>query len=190
MVLSILIATVPGRESLLSRLLWILEQQLTDNVEVLVYDGWIPFGDKVNHMRDIAKGEFSVVVDDDDYVSDSYIERVLPRLKNTNYLDHGILHLHNGKFQNVIYSDVVHHKCPIRNSIAKDIKLGNGYTDDKQWSRDASACIGATYKVNQALYIYDYWDTGTVGTEPSDKNKDTQRDVGIYPYNRDVFTWI
>lgn len=194
MKLSILVATVDGRESLLSRLLWTLEQQLTDEVEVIVCGGWTGFGTKVNQMRQIAKGDFTVVVDDDDNVTPDYIEKVLPLLtEGIDYLDYGVLHTEDGKFNNVLFSKVpfvVHHKCPVRNSIAKNIPMGDGYHDDRAWSAIASSSVGTKGELNRYMYLHEYWDTGTVGTEPTGKNQDNQRDVGTYPYNKEKFVWL
>lgn len=194
MKLSILVATVEPRHSLLSRLLWTLEQQITDEVEVLVFGGWVGFGTKINQMRQLAKGDFSVVIDDDDNVTPDYIEKVLPLLaEDIDYLDYGVLHTHNGVFTDVIFSKdpfSVHHKCPVRNSIAKDIQMGDGYHDDRAWSATASASIGAKGKLNRYMYLHEYWDSGTVGTEPTGKNDDSQRNVGNYPYNKEKFVWL
>lgn len=194
MKLSILVATVEPRQSLLSRLLWTLEQQLTDEVEVIVCGGWVGFGTKINEMRQTAKGKFSVVIDDDDNVTPDYIEKVLPLLTdNIDYLDYGVLHTIDGKFNDVIFSKdpfTVHHKCPVRNSIAKDIPMGDGYHDDRAWSALASAAISDKRLLNRYMYLHEYWGTGTVGTEPIGKNETSQRDVGTYPYNKEKFIWL
>jgi len=191
MVLSVLIATVPGRESLLSRLLWTIQQQRAKDIEVLVYGGWVPFGDKVNAMRQIATGDFSVVVDDDDLITPHYFDKVLPRLTDDiDYLDYGILHLEDGKFQSVIHSQLPHHKCPIRNDIAKLVELANNYSADRKYSLAVSGFITKRARLMDYMYIYEFYTDGTVGTEPSDKNKETQRDVGTYPYDKDVIKWI
>lgn len=194
MKLSILVATVEPRESLLSRLLWTLEQQLTDEVEVIVCGGWIGFGNKVNRMRQIAKGDFTVVVDDDDNVTPDYIEKVLPLLTDDiDYLDYGVLHTSNGAFGDVHFSEppfIVHHKCPVRNAIAKNIPMGDGYHDDRVWSATAGVSVGEKGILNRYMYLHEYWDSGTVGTEPTGKNQDNQRDVGLWPYNKEKFVWL
>lgn len=191
MKLSILIATVPPRASLLSRLLSILEPQLTDEVEVLVYDGWIPFGDKVNKMREIAKGDFSVVIDDDDRVTDDYLELILPHLQNgIDYVDHGILYTVDGAYERVVFGKWPHHKCPIRNSIAKQIPLGNGYTDDEIWSETIAPRVKMIVEIRPVPYIYDFWTKGTVGTVPGNPNAENQRDVGQHRFTKERFTWL
>lgn len=190
MKLSILIATVPERRSLLSRLLWAIEQQLTDEIEVLIYGGWGSFGDKVNQMREQAKGEYCVVVDDDDLLVSNYISKVLPHLDGLNYLDYGILYLVDGKYQEVIYSDLPHHKCIIRTDIARQVPLGNSYTADRSWSSQLLPHIRSKECIKEVLYIYDFYTNGSVGTEPGSTNVDNQRNVGEYPYTKEKFVWL
>jgi hypothetical protein len=201
--LSILIPTVDTRRSLLSRLLWTLEQQLTDEVEVLVYDGWIPVGDKVTSMLQQAKGTYVMVVDDDDLVAGDLIEKVLQATEtNPDYIAFKVLHLADGKYAGSVSSSIhgdknwaknpygVHHKCPVRTEIAKQFVVTNEYRGDRDWSVQVQEQTKTEVLIDKHLYIYDYWSTGTVGTVPSEQNKNSQRDVGEYPYNKEVFTWL
>lgn len=203
MVLSILIPTVETRRSLLSRLLFTLEEQLTPEVEVLIYDGWIPFGDKLTHMFQIAKGRYTVVVDDDDLVASDFVEQILrASIGDPDYIAYKVLHLQDGKFAGSVASSIhgdrnwqkspytVHHKCPVKQEFSRQVPMGNHYRCDRDWSVDIAEFTKTQVQIDKHLYTYDYWSSGTVGTEPSDKNKDTQRDVGMYPYNKDAFTWL
>lgn len=201
--LSILVPTVETRKSLLSRMLWSIEQQMTDDVEVLVYDGWIPFGDKVTEMFQMAKGKYAFVADDDDMLASDHIQSVLKAMENDpDYIAYKVLHLDNGKFAGSVASTIhgdknwekspytIHHKCPIKTEIGKQVPFGNHYRCDRDWSVAVQQLTQTEEIIDKHLYIYDYWSTGTVGTEPSDQNKDSQQDVGMYPYNPSVFTWV
>lgn len=202
--LSILIPTVESRRSLLSRLLWGIERQLTPEVEVLIYDGWIPFGDKVTEMFKLAKGKYAFVCDDDDMLASDHISSVLEAMESDpDYIAYKVLHLDNGKYAGSVGSSVhgdrnwqyspygIHHKCPIRTSIGAQVTMKNDYRCDRDWSADVHALITRhEVQIDKHLYIYDYWTTGTVGTEPTGKNANTQRDVGEYPYTPELFTWI
>lgn len=202
MTLSVLVPTVEPRRSLLSRMLWSLQQQLNDEVEVIVYDGWIPFGDKVTEMMQIAKGRYCMVADDDDMVASDFIGSILEAAKaDCDYIAYKVLHLHNGKYADSIASSIngdaewqkspysVHHKCPVKTEIAKQFVMGNHYRCDRDWSAQVRQVVKSEVIIDKHLYIYDYWDSGTVGTIPSDQNKDTQRDVGMYPYDKEKFIW-
>jgi len=77
--LSILICHISSRESLLNRLLSILEPQLTDQVEVLIEtdNGERTTGEKRNVLLDKAQGEYVAFIDDDDTVSFDYVAKIL-----------------------------------------------------------------------------------------------------------------
>lgn len=77
--LSILICTLNRRSGLLGRLAECLKPQINDRVEVLVAadDGEITIGEKRNKLLEQATGRYVAFVDDDDMVSDKYIEYVL-----------------------------------------------------------------------------------------------------------------
>lgn len=200
--LSILIPTVSQRESLLSRLLWTIEQQLTDEVEVLVYTGDnIAMGDKLTSMFHMATGDYVVCVDDDDLLADNYVESVLPHLTE-DYLGYKILMLTNGKYSGVVRStwdgdptwatqpQGIGPKWCVRRAIAVNHVFDNNYTADRAWSRAVAGEIKSGSYVDKCLYIYDFYSNGTLGTEPGHQNRDTQRDVGLYPYTKSRFIVI
>jgi glycosyltransferase involved in cell wall biosynthesis len=73
---------MPGREGYLGNLLNILSYQLDGfDVEVIVQDGEGTIGDKRNSALWKAKGDYVAFIDDDDEVSDDYIEKVLEAIK-------------------------------------------------------------------------------------------------------------
>lgn len=79
MVLSILIPTLPERAHHLDNLLYLLNPQLTDQVEVLIDDRprGVTTGEKRNDLYYKAKGMYSISLDDDDWVPSDYVKRLL-----------------------------------------------------------------------------------------------------------------
>jgi glycosyltransferase involved in cell wall biosynthesis len=77
--LSILVPTLDARANELSRLLSLLNPQLTEAVEVLTErdDGQRSIGSKRNALLDRASGEYICFVDDDDMVSSDYVAKIL-----------------------------------------------------------------------------------------------------------------
>jgi glycosyltransferase involved in cell wall biosynthesis len=77
--LSILIPTLPSRLAMFTRLMSVLEPQLTPDVELL----WLGdnktriLGDKRNDLLSLATGDYVAFCDDDDLVEASYVQEVL-----------------------------------------------------------------------------------------------------------------
>ena len=89
--LSILIPTVPTREKYLNRLLYnlekqILENNLEDKIEIIIYKDNFEhsLGNKRNRLLELAKGKYSVIVDDDDQVSNNYCKLINEVIENTD----------------------------------------------------------------------------------------------------------
>lgn len=83
MVFSILICTLPVRSAMLGRLTGFLNRQIRESglegkVEILVdaRDRKVPTGTKRNDLLRRASGDFSAFVDDDDWVSDTYVRDI------------------------------------------------------------------------------------------------------------------
>ncbi len=77
--LSILIPTVPSRKAKLAKLLDKLEKQVTDEVQIIcLYDNkrW-SLGAKRNKLIHLADSKYICFVDDDDDVTDDYVDKIL-----------------------------------------------------------------------------------------------------------------
>jgi hypothetical protein len=201
--LSVLIPTVSPRRSLLSRLLWSVTSQLGD-FEIVVHAGDdIPMGDKLNRMFTVAKGEYVVCVDDDDMLADSYMEQVLPKCGDVDFVGYRILVLHDGAF----WMEVEHRgdvsgwgetirgvgpKCPIRRELALQVPFGNAYTDDQRWSLEVGRLVKTSAYVDRPLYVYDWWESHMLGTAPDHQTDrwGTQRDVGMWPFRQVPIVWL
>lgn len=81
--LSILICSLTKRSAYLERLKQCLQPQINkDTVEVLVHidNGELSIGEKRNILLNKSTGEYVAFVDDDDLVSDVYVEQILSAL--------------------------------------------------------------------------------------------------------------
>lgn len=218
MILTICIATVPERESLLSRLLWTIERQMEGNVEVLIHSGSEGLGDKFNDMFSIAEGKYVVTVDDDDLVTDDYLDTILNRLysdyftdeeSDVDFLGYKILCLADGRYWMTVDHNPANlgkdwvgidrglsNKCPNRTSIARQFIFGNDYSADATWCKEIerSGLIKKTAYIPTPMYVYDYSSQITLGTNSDSelykRNIRSQKNVGNYPFNPDRFTWI
>ena len=82
MKVSILICTIPEpyRDSFyIGRLMDILQPQITDEIELLIEsdEKQMTVGQKRNKLLSMTKGERIIFVDDDDLVTDNYVEKLL-----------------------------------------------------------------------------------------------------------------
>lgn len=77
--LSILICSLARREKFLQRLANCLKPQLCNRVEVLaaIDNGEITIGEKRNNLLKKSTGRYVAFVDDDDMISDKYVELIL-----------------------------------------------------------------------------------------------------------------
>lgn len=195
--LTICIPTIASRRSLLSRLLWSLPE-MPFPVEVLVADGAWGMGDKLDAMFNAARMSHVICVDDDDML--------LPgpwALPDVDFVGHRVLYTEDGRFGGSVahrgdgdtswatFDRGVSPKCPIRTEIAKATRFGNHYTADREWSQAVQADITSHAFIDAHLYHYDHFNSHMVGTAPEGGRLDTpQRDVGIWPYNPEVVTWL
>lgn len=200
--LTICIPTIPGRESVLSRLLWTLQPQVWDEIEVLVSPGRRPMGDKLNEMFAEARGRHVVAIDDDDFVASDYVDH-LANWGDVDFIGHNILWLENGKYAGTVKHRLggdatwatldrsVSPKCPVRAEIARRVRFGNEYHADRAWSAEVAEQCESGHYIAAPLYIYDHWSDHMVGTSPDDPRYGRpQRDVGMWPFSPEAFTWL
>lgn len=77
--LSILICTMYNREGYFNRLLTKLREQESDEIEIHyeIDNGEISIGEKRNKLLKKSRGDYVAFVDDDDMVSDDYVEKII-----------------------------------------------------------------------------------------------------------------
>ena len=78
--LSILIPTLPSRIPYLNRIISDLQEQINIKPVQILYLGdnkSLTVGEKRNLLMDMSKGDYLCFIDDDDLVSDTYIDQIL-----------------------------------------------------------------------------------------------------------------
>jgi hypothetical protein len=187
-ILTACIPTVPGREHLLSRLLFTLTRQ--SFIEVLVAPGEGLMGDKVNTMFAAAKSKYVAVIDDDDTLAANYITALIPFLRyGPDFVGHDIVWTEDGEFRAVVshclegdplwrtFDRGVSPKCPVRTEIARRHTFGNDYTADRPWSLAVHCECKTGGYVPAPLYHYDHWTA-------------ERPDVGVWPYDESVIRCV
>lgn len=178
--LSILIVSLEARAKLLKDLLSFLQSQpqREGEVEILdfVDDGHKTVGAKRNHLLKEAKGLFTAFIDDDDWVSDSYIPDILHAIKINRKLDclgfFGIMTSEGKSPTKFVHSvtvkewhthDGVHyrppnHLNPIRSQITKKFSfLAISCGEDHDWCQLINKQGGLKSEVflgSKPLYFY------------------------------------
>jgi len=207
--LSILVATVSVRRSLLSRLLAILEPQLNADVEVIVHQGeHKTMGRKFDDLYAVANGRLSVQVDDDDRVADDFVTQILAVSSGHDFVGYKVKVTVDDDPQHRLYDidparakvlkeydphDLIRHvtpKCPIETLRARCYPFPSGYGADFFWTEDL---VRDGYPFNpvfipKVLYHYDCWPDHSLGTRPSEWTE--QRKVPVQDFDRHAFIWI
>lgn len=182
MLLSILIPTVKGREIQLDRLIEYLLKQKSDEVEIIVLkdNKEMTIGEKRNKLYQMANGEYSIQIDDDDLVAPDFITKVLTALETKpdcvcyfeKVIYNGITKVscHSNDFadwgENYKEGDNFYHyirtpffKDVIKTDICKAVPVQHiRYAEDIQWARDLkkSGLIKTEVFINDYLYYYSY----------------------------------
>lgn len=176
MKLSILIPTVNGREELLERLLTELERQKTPEVEIVTLkdNKEISIGKKRNQLYQMAKGEYSFMPDDDDFIPPHYIEKVLKGLQRNpdciGYLEECLmdgnvkLACHSNRFDKWAdnihgydYVRTIYFKDVIKTEIAKRVGVRDmRFGEDNDFSRRLkhSGLLNNEVFINEIMYYY------------------------------------
>jgi len=169
--LSVLITSLAKRSRLLYRLLTELEVQKTPEIEVLVEcdSGEKTVGYKRQKLLEASRGTFVAYVDDDDQVSESYLQRILEALEGDpdccgmqgEWRMHGFskkiiwgLEYDWKKIDNVYYIGT-NHITPVKREIAlqcgfPDISIG----EDQEYGRRVRRIAKKEIKIGASIYFY------------------------------------
>jgi glycosyltransferase involved in cell wall biosynthesis len=175
--LSILICSLTKRRGLLIRLLGIIDKQIKNNadVECLVNtdDGMKTTGLKRNQLIDQAKGDYICFVDDDDTVSDDYVEKILTAAesspdcigmegiitfdgKNPKKFIHSIQYTEWFE-RNGIYYRNPNHLSPVKRMHAQKVKFPPiHFGEDKQYSMRLLPYLKSEVYIEGPIYFYNY----------------------------------
>lgn len=177
MKLSILIPTVPDRLEYLYTLIGRINRQpahLLNQTEILISSDnrRKSIGQKRNELIASANGEYSIFIDDDDYISDGYLIEIFKGINKV--VDHvGIAMLFqpdNGAEKLVlcskdyqwcekdgIYYRGVQHVCAIKTNIARQIKYPEiSFGEDSAYSKLITPLIQTEHLITTPIYYYLY----------------------------------
>ena len=182
MQLSICICTIPGRESSLAQLNLKISNQISNgykDVCELLYLGdnrSMTLGTKRNRLKQIARGKYIIYVDDDDDVSDDYVQKLV----EATYTDVDVITIESkvtGVYDNVSYNckfdleilynfddhcnktywRIPNHICAIKADVYKSIPH-----PDITWGEDEAikwlvkANCKTQYHIDSQLYHYKF----------------------------------
>lgn len=176
MILSVIVPTQPGREEALSRCLFYLGQYAL--CETVVIGGAGKMGDKICEGLEQARGEWAVVVDDDDTVPADYLHKIVQWLKmepTTDAVGYRMLITVDHKFAAVV--DMRHGgkpppwdtpggivngdewcllpKCVFRTDHGRRLGFGNHYTADQDFSLGLAELVETSVFIPAVMYHYD-----------------------------------
>lgn len=173
--LSILICSLLERkEMFLERLLKTLTPQIRDkDVEIIILtdNSEMPIGSKRNMAMDMSAGKYICFVDDDDIVSDDYVDLILEKIgENSDVIaitgimttdggdericKHGIEYEH-GEIDSVYYRRPNHLSVHRKENIGQrflDVRTG----EDDEWAARRLSEIRSQSKIEKIVYHYDY----------------------------------
>ena len=178
--LSILICSVDveERQIKLKKLISELNNQISKNyaeeiVEIIVDTDNMQksVGQKRNDLIEKSQGEFICFIDDDDFVSENYLSKILYQLNSTidilliciNHIEDGVattnimpsLYIDNLKTNEVVFKTNHFHLCPHKKSIAKKVLFECvNFAEDMLYSKKMVNYINNYGSVLEPIYIY------------------------------------
>lgn len=172
--LSILIAHTPSRKEQLTNLFKILRPQLNQFTEVLIDDGMdYNIGVKRNKLLSNALGEYIVYIDDDDTISNDYVNKILRACAtspdcigisgvittNGRNLRQWHISKEYGKWyeKNSVYYRTPNHISPVRRELALQAGFPEYvHGEDAEYSRRLLPLLKTEVVVKGNLYSYLY----------------------------------
>ena len=185
MKLSILIPSVPSRRKFyLDRLLDELDKQIENrnDIEVLVFyeNKKRSLGEKRTDLLNLAKGEFTVFIDDDDRITEDYISSIMEAIENNPNVDcivydtictinggvpihckYGIeLAYNHNATGNGYWTGKPAHTMVYSSRISKKHNfINSNYGEDVDWVLRACKEIETQHRIDKVLYYYDFNNT-------------------------------
>jgi glycosyltransferase involved in cell wall biosynthesis len=180
--LSILIPSLVSRERHLAKLLFKLQWQKKalsnpDDVDIVMYvdNGEQTIGFKRNHVMSLATGEYQAFIDDDDDVTDNYLQLLLNGIATGAdccsltglYIPNGVLDMpfiHSIKYDKAWQDDKFYYRAPnhlncIKRDLVKDIKFQEkNFGEDGCWMEDIfnQKRLKSEHYIPQLLYYYNF----------------------------------
>ena len=180
--LSILILSLPNRLDSLGKLLTQLNKQSSGKPVQILYLGdnksWT-VGEKRNKLMSLANGKYFSFIDDDDRVSDDYVDSILEAIEfNPEVITFRVQKLYNGKEdkeqrfshnykRNWQAPDRTHYKMPPnhlaawRKEIVSEDFPHKNLKEDHVWAEKMVMKITSSHQIDKILYFYDYSSEGS-----------------------------
>ena len=179
---SVLICSLPSRSELLARLLDKLKPQYEkhNDVEVLVAfdNGEDTIGTKRNYLVSQSSGEYIAFVDDDDLVSDNYLDLIMEAIEtNPDVVGIDLSYYENGSFKGTAFHTIKYdspshendpdypwlmtyhrppnHVNPVKRELAVQVpfpEVNRG--EDFKYSKDLRQFLDTEVYIQEPIYIY------------------------------------
>lgn len=185
---SVLIPSIPSRFDRAKELCGKIEGQIgeRDDVEVIILiDNKIrTIGEKRNDIKSLVRGEYFSMIDDDDDVSDNYIESILDAISkyNVDVITFDSMAIVDGK-EGIVNMSLFnkteqwsperltrrppYHMCAWKTMKFKNIQFSNKmYGEDADFSNDAVKIATTEHHIDAILHYY-IWDANV--TEAFDR---------------------
>jgi glycosyltransferase involved in cell wall biosynthesis len=175
MSLSILICSLDWRKEQLHKLMVVLSPQLKQDTQVIIDmdSGEIPIGAKRNRLLEKARGDYICFVDDDDLVSDNYIEKIYyAKEDGVDCIGMSGIVTFNGRnphtfIQSINYNrwfekDGIYFRCPnhlnpIKREIALQVKFEPiNFQEDRVYSSRIYPLLKTETYINGPIYFYNF----------------------------------
>lgn len=168
------IPSVPARRTLRDRVLQRLDRQLAkyNDIELLVLEDnrMRELGPKRQAIVDIAQGEYVNFIDDDDLISDHYIDTLYPLLDGVDCVGFtGNISIEGSAWKNVFYSKEngfdnkpdgyyrpIQHLTPVRTELARQVPYRGHRHEDSNWAKDMikKGLLKTENKTDEMIYCY------------------------------------
>lgn len=171
--------TQPSRSSFLAGLCASLNPQLVPGVchMIRTFDPTLSLGENRQRMREESDAEYVSVCDDDDKISDHYVQRILPLLDGVDYIGFRVQAYEDGvplpgptyhslmcgSWFDKTYADGskswhrnISHLNPIRRELALKVPMYGGFAEDSRWAGEMSrlGIVKTEHFVDEVMYFY------------------------------------
>lgn len=175
--LSILVCSIEKRKNFLDRLTSIIQPQLDKHLDVECItasdSGGMKIGEKRNFLIKKARGEYIAFVDDDDIVSNDYVERILAALhSNPDVVVFDVFRFDNGREDRIVkygieylkdyhdkkaYYRLPNHLMCVKKSIAEQVPFkALNFGEDSDYAIRLKPLLKTQERINEILYQYLY----------------------------------
>lgn len=186
-ILSVGILTIPGREKQFNKLIEAIKNAMQGHeksvelISIHSEKGTPKIGGKRNIFLNKAKGQYCVMIDDDDMITENYFSEILPVLTFNQpdcighlidcefYINDRFDHwgkaivsneytgLDGNYNPNYDYVQGIYYKVPIRTELARKVGFKNiSFAEDQDFSLRLKPLLKKETFINEALYIYKY----------------------------------